>query len=118
MILGSSMKTCALVLGAGLKACATAMSGLRSAGGHACLLLVALAVVALPAETKLMPIDEIRPGMIGTGQTVFQGTELQEFKAHIIGVLHNVQGPRRSLILAKLEGGPLADTGVIAGMSG
>ena len=33
-------------------------------------------------------------------------------------MLRNVQGPRRSLILAKLEGGPLADTGVIAGMSG
>ena len=27
-------------------------------------------------------------------------------------------GPRRDLILARLEGGPLATTGVIAGMSG
>jgi hypothetical protein len=33
-------------------------------------------------------------------------------------VLHNVQGPRRDLILARLEGGPLAKTGVAAGMSG
>jgi hypothetical protein len=65
-----------------------------------------------------MPIDEIRSGMVGIGRTVFQGAELQEFKAHIIGVLRNVQGPRRDLILAKLEGGPLATTGVAAGMSG
>ena len=65
-----------------------------------------------------MPLDEVKAGMTGTGHTVFQGTELQEFKVHILGVLRNVQGPRRSLILAKLEGGPLADTGVIAGMSG
>jgi hypothetical protein len=78
----------------------------------------ALGWVTLPAATSLMPLDDIKPGMIGTGQTVFQGTELQEFKAHILGVLRNVQGPKRSLILAKLEGGPLADTGVIAGMSG
>ncbi len=56
--------------------------------------------------------------MIGVGETVFQGTELEKFQVHIIGVLRNVQGPRRNLILAKLEGGPLAQTGVIAGMSG
>ena len=30
----------------------------------------------------------------------------------------NIIGPSRSLILARLEGGPLATTGVIAGMSG
>jgi hypothetical protein len=56
--------------------------------------------------------------MVGVGRTVFQGTELQDFKVSIIGVLKNVQGPRRDLIIAKLEGGPLAETGVAAGMSG
>jgi hypothetical protein len=49
---------------------------------------------------------------------VFDGVHVEEFKAHIIGVLENVIGTRRNLILAKLEGGPLANTGVIAGMSG
>ena len=33
-------------------------------------------------------------------------------------MLENVIGPHRNLILARLEGGPLAHTGVIAGMSG
>ncbi|PYR54936.1 MAG: hypothetical protein DMF85_20960 [Acidobacteria bacterium] len=65
-----------------------------------------------------MPLDEVRPGMEGVGETVFQGIELEKFQVHIIGVLRNVQAPRRNLILAKLEGGPLAQTGVIAGMSG
>lgn len=65
-----------------------------------------------------MPIEEIRPGMIGIGRSVFQGTELQEFKAHILGVLKNVLGPRRDLILARLEGAGLADSGVSQGMSG
>ena len=65
-----------------------------------------------------MPVSEIRPGMVGIGRTVFDGTHVEEFKAHIIGVLENVIGTHRNLILAKLEGGPLANTGVIAGMSG
>ncbi len=56
--------------------------------------------------------------MVGTGKTVFEGDRLDEFKVHILGVLRNVIGPSRNLILARLEGGPLATTGVIAGMSG
>ena len=82
----------------------------------AALLLVSLAT--LPASTTLFPVDELKPGMVGIGRTVFEGDRLDEFKVHIIGVLRNVIGPRRNLILAKLEGGPLAHTGVIAGMSG
>ena len=84
----------------------------------AALLLVALSVLSLPASTPLMGVDEIRPGMTGVGRTVFEGAELSDFKVHILGVLRNVQGPKRNLILAKLEGGPLADTGVAQGMSG
>ena len=72
----------------------------------------------LPATTSLMPIDEIKPGMVGVGRTIFEGSEMKDFKVHILGVLKNVQAPQRNLILAKLEGGPLAETGVIAGMSG
>ncbi|HZR26354.1 MAG TPA: SpoIVB peptidase S55 domain-containing protein [Vicinamibacterales bacterium] len=70
------------------------------------------------AATTQMGVEEIRPGMVGIGRTVFDGTHVEEFKANILGVLENVIGPRRNLILAKLEGGPLANTGVIAGMSG
>ena len=65
-----------------------------------------------------MPVSEIRAGMTGIGRTVFEGADLQEFKVHILGVLRNVQGPKRDLILARLEGGPLAQTGVAQGMSG
>src|ERR1043166_39932 len=69
-------------------------------------------------EPAQMSVGEVRPGMVGVGRTVFDGTHVEEFKAHIVGVLENVIGPHRNLILAKLEGGPLANTGVIAGMSG
>ena len=77
-----------------------------------------LAGLRLPAAGSRMAVDEVQPGMTGTGYTVFAGTERTEFTAHILGVLQNVVGPRRNLILARLEGGPLATTGVIAGMSG
>src|SRR5207244_9336237 len=75
-------------------------------------------VSALQADTPQMPMSEIRPGMVGIGRTVFSGTQVEEFKAHILGVIENVIGTQRNLILARLEGGPLATTGVIAGMSG
>jgi len=84
----------------------------------ALLALIVFVGVRLPAATTSFPVDELKPGMVGVGRTVFQGDELQDFKVHILGVLRNVIGPRRNLILAKLEGGPLAETGVIAGMSG
>jgi SpoIVB peptidase S55 len=80
--------------------------------------LVLFWLAGVHAATPLMEVSEIRPGMVGVGRTVFDGTHVEEFKAHILGVLDNVIGSHRSLILARLEGGPLANTGVIAGMSG
>src|SRR5438876_11261100 len=85
--------------------------------------VIALGVAALTSSPLSgaaghMGVEEIRPGMVGIGRTVFDGTHVEEFKANIVGVLENVIGTRRNLILARLEGGPLANTGVIAGMSG
>jgi hypothetical protein len=63
------------------------------------------------------PLDQVRPGMQGVGRTVFAGEKIEEFQVEILGVLENV-APKQSLILARLSGGPLAKTGVMAGMSG
>jgi hypothetical protein len=79
---------------------------------------LAVLVVSLPAAPPYYPVSQIKPGTVATGYTVWHGDKIEEFKVHILGVLHNVIGPRRDLILARLEGGPLAETGVIAGMSG
>lgn len=80
--------------------------------------LLAVTYVSVPASTSFMPVSEIRPGMVGLGRTVFAGTTRGEFRAQILGVLRRVMGPQRDLILARLDGGPLAQTGVIEGMSG
>ena len=55
--------------------------------------------------------------MHGTGRTVFTGSKVEEFQVEILGVLDGV-GPKQSLILARLSGGPLEHAGVMEGMSG
>ena len=65
---------------------------------------------------EVMPLDQVRPGMEGVGRTVFEGaTRRRVPRAHPRASSRTPSGPRQSLILARLEGGPLAQTGVIAG---
>jgi hypothetical protein len=71
----------------------------------------------LCAETPIFPLKDVRPGMKGIGKTVFSGNRIDEFQVQVLGVLENI-GPKQSIILAKLSGGPLAQTGVLQGMSG
>ena len=67
---------------------------------------------------KFFALDQIRPGQRGVGRTVFAGDKIDEFQVEILGVLKNAIAPKQDLILARLSGGPLESTGVIAGMSG
>jgi hypothetical protein len=83
----------------------------------ATLLIAALSLSLSAQTTKFMSVDEIRPGMKGFGRTVFQGTKIEQFDVELLGVLKNY-APKQDMILARLSGGPLARTGVIAGMSG
>jgi hypothetical protein len=72
---------------------------------------------SLAAAADLFPLDQIRAGMRGTGRTVFTGERVEEFQVEFLGVLENI-GPRQSIILGRLTGGPLAKTGAMSGMSG
>jgi hypothetical protein len=69
------------------------------------------------AATPFFPLRDVRPGLKGIGRTVFHGGQVEEFQVEILGVLEN-SGPQKSIILARLSGGPLAQTGVMQGMSG
>lgn len=75
------------------------------------------AALPLLAEPAIFPLKDLRPGMHGVGKTVFSGSRVEEFQVEILGVLENI-GPKQSIILARLSGGPLEKTGVIQGMSG
>ena len=92
----------------------------RPLRGAACFAAAAalLGTLPLPAVTARMPLEEVRAGMTGTGITVFEGTTRERFDVDVLGVLANAVGPRRHLIVARLAGGPLAETGVVQGMSG
>ena len=64
-----------------------------------------------------MGVGEIRAGMKGYGKTVFQGGKIERFDFEVLGVQKNA-APGRSRIMFRASGGPLAETGVLAGMSG
>ncbi len=81
------------------------------------LIAIALAATVLYAAPPLFPLKDIRAGQRGIGRTVFSGTKIEDFQVEILGVLENI-GPRESIILARLSGGPLETTGVMQGMSG
>jgi hypothetical protein len=72
----------------------------------------------IPATTKIMKVDDVRPGMTGVGYTVFQGTQPEAMGVQVLGVLRNLNGPKSDVVLVKLQGEKAEFTGVVAGMSG
>jgi len=80
-------------------------------------LLIPLLATTLAAQVAILPLAEVKPGLKAMGRTVFEGGKIEEFGVEILGVLENA-GPRQSIILARLSGGPMAHTGVLQGMSG
>jgi hypothetical protein len=70
-----------------------------------------------PDRKMYWNVEDIRPGMKGTGQTVMVGTKLEEFGAEVLGVMRGVS-PGRDMILCRLTGLNLEHAGIIQGMSG
>jgi hypothetical protein len=85
------------------------------------LLTVSLSLsTSLTAQTAqpTIPINEIHAGMRGVAYTVFQGIKPEPMDVEVLGVLHNVNGPKGNIILVRLHGPKVEYTGVVAGMSG
>lgn len=66
----------------------------------------------------IIPLDQIHEGMKGTALTVFQGVAPESMDVEVLGVMHNVNGPKGDIILVRLHGTKPEYTGVVAGMSG
>jgi outer membrane protein assembly factor BamB len=92
------------------------------------LALTCLALSVLPgvvrAETLLGPdealtVDQVKPGMRGTGRSVFAGTKIETFHITVLGVLKKIDFGG-DMILIRIDDGPVVKqkTGVSAGMSG
>lgn len=72
---------------------------------------------AQPAPPTTMPLSDIQPGMKGYGKTVFHGGKIERFEFEVVGIQRNAY-PGRGRIMIKASGGPLAQTGILEGMSG
>jgi hypothetical protein len=66
----------------------------------------------------IIPVSQIHAGMHGVAYTVFQGVKPESMEVEVLGVLHNVNGPKGDVILVRLHGEKVEYTGVVAGMSG
>jgi hypothetical protein len=71
-----------------------------------------------PAHAALMRLNDIRPGMRGEVWTVFHGTRPEPFTVEVVGVIRNVLGPGKNIILCKLTDPRVQKMGAGAGMSG
>jgi hypothetical protein len=94
-------------------------SQFRNAGRALAFGAVLLGFVAGMAEAAsvIMPLAQVKSGMKGKGRSVFEGNRIEEFDADILGIIENFQ-PKRNLIMARLRGRGLENSGVIEGMSG
>ncbi|MCX6565343.1 MAG: hypothetical protein NTW38_02800 [Candidatus Aminicenantes bacterium] len=69
------------------------------------------------SATEILPLESVKAGMRGKGRTVFAGNKVEEFDVEILGILAN-NNPKRNVIIARLSGRNLEQTGVLQGMSG
>lgn len=72
----------------------------------------------LTAAEDVMKLEEVNPGMEGTGRTVFSGMEVEDFEFEVIDILRDFE-PDQDFILVYLSGERIEEVGgVAAGMSG
>jgi hypothetical protein len=71
-----------------------------------------------PQNPATIPVSQIHAGMHGVAYTVFEGVKPESMDVEVLGILHNVNGPKGDIILVRLHGKKVEYTGVVAGMSG
>jgi hypothetical protein len=82
------------------------------------LLLASLRPAYASDPPATIPVTDIKPGMKGVAYTIFEGDQVEKVDLEVIGILHNAVGPQLDVILVRLLGDKVQQTGVVAGMSG
>lgn len=75
---------------------------------------------AQAADTGVGPtisVDQIKPGMVGYGLTVFAGTKPERFGVRAVAILRNFL-PKQDIILIQSDDPRLVHSGIAQGMSG
>jgi hypothetical protein len=91
---------------------------------NVCLFALAALILALALPIRasdnpsIFALSDVKPGMKGFIYTIFQGDQVERVDLEVIGILHNAIGPKRDVILVRLLGDKVQQTGVVAGMSG
>jgi len=67
---------------------------------------------------SVYPADELRPGMESAVHTVLEGANPELMSVEVLGVLKNLNGPGRDVILLRIPGAKSEYIGVVAGMNG
>ncbi len=71
------------------------------------------------AADPILPLSDVRPGMVGEARTVVHGTDIATFPVTVIDVLRGSSGPGGTHILVRAAGPLMEETGGVAdGMSG
>ena len=78
-------------------------------------LLYSASAVAVPVqgcpEQEIMPVADVRKGMMGQGLTVYEGKDPETFTAEILGVLEDGILPGRDMIIVEVSGPPIDRAG-------
>jgi len=97
-------------------------SQLRSAPLHRCALLIVLAVLscagAAQAADPIMPLSDVRAGMVCTALSVVHGTEISSFNAEVLDVIADDPAAGGARLLVRVSGPAVDATGVGPGFSG
>lgn len=86
--------------------------------GFAFILLLTAHPLLAGNDPAIFPLSDVKPGMKGEMYTIFSGDQIEKTNLEVIGVLHNAVGPKLDVILVRLLGYQVQQTGVVAGMSG
>jgi len=83
-------------------------------------ILALLYPAAAPAadDTPIMPLSEIKPGMLGEWHTTVSGSRVDSFPMQVVGIAENFIGPQRPVIVCQALDATNRLTGPVAGMSG
>ncbi|HXU04027.1 MAG TPA: SpoIVB peptidase S55 domain-containing protein, partial [Polyangia bacterium] len=75
------------------------------------------AIVPSGPPPAILPLSEVKAGMVGEARTVFQGTKPEPFKVRVVSVLRNFL-PKQDVILIRAEDPRVEHSGIVSGMSG
>ena len=59
-----------------------------------CVWAIITPLCAWAGEDAFLKSDQIKPGMVGIGKTVFRGTKIDTFDVEVVDVMQNALGPR------------------------